>query len=401
MDIKLIIGIVLVVGLIILLLSSLNKNNELLNELGEVKNQNQQLHEQVQNLEAKLKITNKELDELKNKHKLLKEELESAKNDLVDKQNKITSLNNLLKELEEKNQELKNELDEKNRLLIEKEHSLRNASDTITSLKNEVIEIENKINNYISWFRSNAIIPKNERTNIFIRSAKEKCVKEDYLLLPCLSFLIKQTLDFNYKHETNDKLYSITEMLNNYYGDCEDFSLLFKAIIKEFQADNYKLKVLGKGGDRSIIYSDRDGTYYYYPNTSFIELDNLGKYHIYMACYWQYVDYENNTKIGHCANLFTKKVISSSQDLTNNYLKDSYVIEPQNGFCISMIDSFNQKCVNEKVIKVCENSDLDCQNQFNKIVLIVTDNDFFIFLEDKWLAYSEYLEKIKEIEKKA
>lgn len=365
----------------------------------------QNLRNEISNLEyLNSKMTN-ELNETKYELEIiikekndLELELNKTNNEIVKKNLQIIEMQNKIKDLEEKINFLSVELDKKNKELEIKNLQYSNATNTIKILKEEVLNIEEKINNYISWFRSNAVLPKNERTNIFIRSAKEKCVKENYLILPCLSFLIKYTLDFNYKADENDKLYSIDEMLKRYYGDCEDYSLLFKAIIKEFQKDNYKLKVLGNGNDLNIILQEKDGTTYFYRNTSFLELDNLGIYNIYMVCYWEYI--ENDTKIGHCANLFTKNIISSSKDINNNFLKGSYIIEPQNGFCISEIANYNKKCQSDSPIKFCENNEIDCQDKFNKIVILATDNDFFIFLDDKWITYSEYLNKIKEIENK-
>ncbi|MEM4367470.1 MAG: hypothetical protein QXO21_00380 [Candidatus Anstonellales archaeon] len=367
-----------------------SKVKTLRNEISNLENLNNKI-----NLE--LNKTIHELQIIKKQKNNLELELNKTNNELVKKNSQMTEMQNKIKYLEEKINVLTAELDLKNKELEIKNLQYSNATNTIKILNEEVLKIEEKINNYISWFRSNAVIPKNDRTNIFVRSAKEKCVKEDYLILPCLSFLISYTLDFNYKSEENDKLYSIDEMLKRYYGDCEDYSLLFKAIIKEFQKDNYKLKVLGKGNDQTIILQERDGTTYFYRNTSSIELDTLGNYNIYMVCYWERI--ENDTKIGHCANLFTKNVISSSKDINNSYLKGSYIIEPQNGFCISEIANDNKKCLSDTAINFCENNDIYCQDKFNRIVILATDNDFFIFLDDTWISFSEYLDKIKKIEK--
>ena len=181
--------------------------------------------------------------------------------------------------------------------------------------------------------------------------------------------------------------------MKNKGGDCEDYSLFYKA---EF---NYVLnQCLDAGADNIIIEGwtpseDEEERY-------FVEFSKnwflwgateitIPKGFIYpnIVCGNLY-DFSKKDTGGHCVIAFTKNKIKSIKDI--NELNNAPMIEPQNGLYLGLINDESSKTY----ILTKENYDIT----YSYVNLIVTDKDQFLFSDKhrEWLGYSIFKDDMEE-----
>ncbi len=334
------------------------------------------------NSQKELNFTKAELGTKREEAALLQEDIADLRAELNDSEAEVRELEGRLNESEAELEDTKN--------------TLSHAREEIARIREEALAMDEQISESISWFRDNSALPGTLKVDRFLSRVEKSCVNDDTLNLGCASYLMKEDLGFLYKDDpTGDRLYSIDEIIARKGGDCEDYSLFFKALLNRFRDDGLEMEAWTGGIGRYVIYEDAStGRYWYYDNTDGITLGNSKQDNPYAVCY--FTGFANGTRIGHCVIMLTNATIGTPDDISNAALADAPLFEPQDGGYLGNVgDGFF----------VCEEGNEGCDDGDYSLTFVITDSDLFQFSGGKWNYYagrhgeiSGLLERLDKIE---
>lgn len=256
--------------------------------------------------------------------------------------------------------------------------SLDDAQSEFSTLKAEIEDISFSINESIQWFTSNAHLGPS--TDFFSDYAYDKCVTTtDSLNLACIELFMEKRLEFFYKEESPDKLYSIDEMVSRGGGDCEDYSLFLKAILNDLKASNPELEVMGwtKGNQQFIVYEGSSASWFL-KNSQPVFFGSLSDLYPVIFCY--VTSYSDEVLRGHCIVALSEEKIESKADLYK--LNGAETFEPQTGEYKGAISAKYFLCAGE-----------DCGKSTHDIIIVITDDDFYKLVDGEWQSLASYLDK--------
>lgn len=253
----------------------------------------------------------------------------------------------------------------------------------LSQIKTELRSIQSEINSSIDWFKENSYLPSSLLS--FERRSSDDCLDSGYLNLACIAFKMDRELNFKYKTENPDHLFSLTQMVQREGGDCEDFSLFLKAYLNTLKT--HSDYVLGgwknQDGSRYEVY--RSGSTIYYFNGVGVEFGRISSFYPVVICYLTSI--ENGVYQGHCIVALSKSEIKETSDLKN--LKNAILFEPQNGMYMGKIGSD---------LYLCEEGNYNCDKYLNTISFVITDNDLYHFENGKWSNFHDVLNSSVSLE---
>lgn len=301
----------------------------------------------------------------------LKQEITALKSS-----NKVIEEN--LKVLKRNHEILKDEnlkLEKLNRQIIE-ESALKDEK--VKSIEIEVDKTVDKLDNFritvsdsIKWFKENNNVYAFDEYDKIKEEIANKClIREDTcsINLKCIYEVNKKR--FRYRHDEattgkEDFLKDLNFIYDDYGGDCEDFSLLFRG---EY---NYLV-------DQCLMNYSRNKI------TSFTENTSLEGTYMHIIC-------GAFNFGGHCLVAFTKDMINNSLDVYST-LKDSMMVEPQNGEYYGRIGEEDQ-------IKIFPNGVPPTTLYF--VSMVIAEDDLMIFDEYadeiEWTGYKDFLTKAQSL----
>ena len=350
--------------LAIMLIMSDDENRALRTELDQTK---QTLEDTQEELYEKVELVSQQENQITDQQ----ENLSALSSELQDREDQITSLQQQLVQTESD--------------LQAAETTLQEAEEEISAIKDETEDMAERIEQSIDWFSSNSELPSTLKVDRFINKAEDGCIDGDELNLGCISYLMAEELEFSYKLDPEgDTLYSIDDIVERKGGDCEDYSLFFKAVLNHIGED-LKLEAWEPGTGRYELYTDYETqTIWYYDDTDGKKIH--GDLNPYVACY--YYDRYGEVWIGHCIIMLTEQEIDSPDSISMETLSDAQFFEPQDGkYMGTMGDQFG----------TCYDGEENCEDEFNNIVFIITDGDLFEFSNNRWNYYGGYLERTETI----
>lgn len=306
-------------------------------------------------------------------------ELENRMEEIERQKGDISALGQELNASRAETRSLMRRLNETEAELEETRDTLAEASDEISRIREEALEMDEQINESIAWFKDNAELPETLKADRFVNHVEKSCVGDSTLRLACVSYLMKEDLGFMYKDDpTGDRLYSIEEIITRRGGDCEDYSLFYKALLNRFEGEDLSLEAWTTGTGRYVIYEDTStGRYWYYDDSDGITLGNAKVEKPYVACY--FYGMEGETRVGHCIIMLANSTIDSPDDITNKKLDGAMLFEPQDGQYMGSIgDEYT----------VCEEGDETCDMEDYSLTFIITDSDLFEFSGGEWDYYA-------------
>ncbi|MCI0503899.1 hypothetical protein L0Y65_04260 [Candidatus Micrarchaeota archaeon] len=337
------------------------------------------------NLRAELAATKANLSSAQYALGMREDELERKNGDIGRQQEQIGNLSLALAGRLSDIEELRERLNESEAELEKTKNTLAEAEEDIARIREEAIAMDGQISESIQWFRDNSALPSTLKTDRFMNKVEKNCEKDDTLNLACVSYLMEEELGFVYKDDpTGDRLYSIDEIIARKGGDCEDYSLFFKAFLNGIRQEDLGIEAFTAGAGKYVVYEDAgEGRYWYYEDSEGVAIGNAENSNPYSVCY--FFETQGATRIGHCLIMLTNRTIDSPDDITNANLAGSALFEPQDGRYMGGIG---------EEFTVCEDGDSSCGMRDYALAFIITDADLYHFSEGKWNYYEGRKEEL-------
>lgn len=297
-------------------------------------------------------------------------------------------------ELESKSEELQQTQEEKSR----REEELKGQQSRLDNLTDEFTQLQTSLNQSMSWFRDNAQLPVQTNWNAknLADRAVEDCVDGTELNLACINHILERTATIAYRTDKDnasrpaDHLQSIDETFRTGGGDCEDYSLLLKAVLNTLRTrGDYKLLAWQAGGAGEFrVYPKASlgetEKYWYYPNADRIVIGDLSKELAWVVCF------PTTSGSGHCTVAVGGQAPEGRETVPD--LTGARVFEPQNGRYLGSVGAEFALCRPQ--------AQNDCWSVPNTIVMVVGDGDFYKVQGRQWNGYGGLYQKI-EAEKNA
>jgi len=273
--------------------------------------------------------------------------------------------------------------------LNESKQDLAGQQQKAEALKYELSTLEDTINSSISWFRGNAYMPANYSwtADIFMTRIMSDCVDKGSLNLACISHLMENTaFAIHYREDiaagSEDHLQSVKETIQLGWGDCEDYSLIFKAILNSARKLNASLNIMAwqpaESGEFRVYPKEtpgETGAFWVYSNA---KAANMGSpSHAYVICY------SVDESSGHCTVALSDVDVQESSQVPS--LEGAYSFEPQSGRYLRKLG---------QSLSICTES--GCKQQGGKIWMVISDSDLYMYGEGGWQGYADYLSRAKE-----
>ena len=273
--------------------------------------------------------------------------------------------------------------------LNESMQSLEGQQQKTEALKSELSTLEATINSSIAWFRDNAYMPGNYSwtSDIFMTRIMSDCVDKGSLNLACVSHLMENTaFSIHYREDiaagSEDHLQSVKETIRLGWGDCEDYSLIFKAILNSARKLNASLNIVAwqpaESGEFRVYPKEtpgETGAFWVYSNAKGANMGSPS--HAYVICYT--VD----SSSGHCTVALSDVDVQESSQVPS--LEGAYAFEPQSGRYLGKLG---------QSLSICTQS--GCKQQGGKIWLVIADSDLYMYGDNGWQGYADYLSRVDE-----
>ncbi|VVB66394.1 Uncharacterised protein [Candidatus Gugararchaeum adminiculabundum] len=304
-------------------------------------------------------------------------ELEITRSNLADTQHELNLTWGELAQTQEDLAAANNEIAEKNTVLTE-------TKEELVSVQSDLNRVSDTINSSIQWFEDNSLMPDYEGF-AFMNYIDLYCVTGSKVKLGCIDSILKDKKGVAYIDEEGyDQLYSLKEIIKRKGGDCEDFSLLLKAILNTLKKNGKDLDVEAwdsAGSGQYIIYEEGD-SYFYYPDATGKKLGSIQDLNPYVICFSQ-------GESGHCIIALSTSKINSVADVRK--IDRSATFEPQTGQYLGKIGTDYY---------VCTDGEDGCDQEINHIYFVISDNDLYTFSGGKWTSYAYYSGKIETLEQR-
>jgi len=321
-------------------------------------------------------------------------EFESFKENATEEINRLIEENKrILDALNERENEIDALKKEYENLSIEYAELNRDAEEMLGTID----EYKKDIEASMEWFEMNSNI--NMINDSFAREKlkgllQSRCIeKNDDLCIintGCIYLVNSEYFDAEYINDTSiyeeeDKLQSLDEFLMHRGGDCEDFSLFYRAelafLIEKCGGREVVLDSWQPVEHEKRFWLDAGHNWYLrYADGMFLK----GYKYPYVVCGMLY-DSVNEEKGGHCMIALAKEEINGVDDI--ELLNGGVLIEPQDGRFVDYIGN--------KTILVADEEDFDAPYYIYEVII---DNDL-LFFRDEWLGFAlfdERLDSIKE-----
>jgi hypothetical protein len=294
------------------------------------------------------------------------------------------------------------------------------------NLLTDVQKYKNEMQESLAWYKANAIINQSDELSRTRREIDRSCydVKGDTcsIKLGCFYLINSEFLNLKYKsdekvYDQDDHIGSIIDFIDSKGGDCEDYSLFFKAeynyavsqcegknIILEGWENKYD-KTLGREDDLDLDFVNG----WYMPDVTAVNIEG----YIYPNIICGDLAITDGNVSGHCMIALSNVEIKTISDIP--LLIGAYIIEPQDGsFYGNIKESIPRSSYYQlqpiHLIGYYENQDVYLQNrnwsEYNEndmlVASVITDNDFFLYSNDdlEWKSTYDYKELLIQEESK-
>jgi len=343
---------------------------------------NSALERKIASLNATAAATSQQLSGVQSAYASLGKKYEKSQGELASAESLLIQSNGDLELARSRLLQTENALNESRQNLA----GQRQKADAISK---ELSALENTINVSIAWFRDNADMPENYTwsADIFMSRVMSDCVDKGGLNLACISHLMENTaFAIHYRSDivsgSEDHLQSVKETIGLGWGDCEDYALIFKAILNSARKKNASLGIVAwqpaESGEFRVYPKEapgETGAFWVYKNAKGASMGSPS--HAYVICY------SVDEKSGHCTVALSDADVQSSSQVPS--LQGAYAFEPQSGRYLGKLG---------ESLSVCTHT--GCKSMGGKVWLVIADNDLYVYGENGWQGYSDYLSRVQE-----
>jgi len=275
---------------------------------------------------------------------------------------------------------------------------LKDVKNETLGLLDTIEEYQKEIESSMEWFKQNSELGETQMEETVKARIESACMNmkrdECQIKTGCFYLLNEERWDITYKSDAQtsgraDKMMSLTEFLDNSGGDCEDYSMFYKAefnhLLEECEKNNAKTisieawyRAGASGGIHWLSYEKK--WYFEFVNGIFLEPDYI---YPHVVCGYIF-DLRTQQLGGHCILAFTKNKIESVEDIEKE-LRLAPVIEPQNGKYLGLIEDTTSGIYLN-------------QGQGSYITTVISDNDYFMSTDNGWTGYSLFNKQLEEKE---
>ncbi len=225
-------------------------------------------------------------------------------------------------------------------------------SHDVTTATTLIDEYRTTLKSNLEWFKENAVLndtsfpeydpraPDRIRATLMNRctNLEDSKASSCTIKIPCIVYTNSQSLFLDYKTDVSvtgeeDALLPLREIVDNGGGDCEDYSLLFKAqinLLKSACGEEFNLETMEYTGEnRYFPYYDAEGKENRDWFVQGYAARTLPAHYTHPVIVCGTV-VEPDSRFGHCLIAFTQSPIRTVQDLMTQ-LPGAPLIEPQNG----------------------------------------------------------------------
>jgi len=307
----------------------------------------------------------------------------------VSAQKELSATSELLGTEEAKLASTSKQLSQAEAALNDSRQNLAGQQQKADALNKELNQLESSINESLAWFRDNAYMPVNYTwtADIFMTRVMSDCTDKGSLNLACVSHLMENTA-FAIHYRTGglpgnvNHFKGVKGTIDEGWGDCKDYSLLFKAILNSVRRQNASLSIVAwqpaSSGDFRVYPKEtpgETGPYWVYANAKGA---NMGApQHAYVICY------SVDAASGHCTVALSDADVQASQQVP--LLVGAYAFEPQSGRYLGRLG---------ESLSICTGS--GCKQQGGKIWLVISDSDLYMYGDNGWQGYADYLSRVQE-----
>jgi uncharacterized coiled-coil protein SlyX len=343
---------------------------------------NSALEKKISSLNATVAATSQSLSGMQSSYAALSKKYEKSQSDLANTESQLLQSGNDLALAQAR-------LLQAEKALNESKQDLAGQQQKADAIKSELTQLETTINSSISWFRENAYMPANYSwaSDIFMSRVMSDCTDRGSLNLACVSHLMENTaFAIHYREDKvssgkDDFLQSVKQTIDSGWGDCEDYSLIFKAILNSARQKNASLNIMAwqpaESGEFRVYPKEtpgETGPYWVYSNA---KAANMGSpSHAYVICY------SVDESSGHCTVALSNSDVQSSSQVPS--LQGAYAFEPQNGRYLGKLGDS---------LSICTSS--GCKQQGGKVWLVISDSDLYMYGDNGWQGYADYVAKVK------
>ncbi|MCX6771754.1 MAG: hypothetical protein NTX79_06895 [Candidatus Micrarchaeota archaeon] len=352
-------------------------------------NANSALERKIASLNATAASTSQKLAGLQSEYSLLRQNYAQSQSELSNAESLLMQSSNRVALMQAQLLQTEAELNESRQ-------SIAGQQQKLYALNSEFSTLESTINSSIAWFRGNAYMPKDfgfiadagqQRVMAgFIPRIESDCVDSGSLNLACISHLMENTaFSIHYRSDTvagsEDHLQSVKETIGLGWGDCEDYSLILKAILNSVRKDNASLSIVAwqpaDSGEFRVYPKEtpgESGAFWVYKNAKGAPMGSPR--HAYVICY------SVDAQTGHCTVALSDADVQSSNQVPS--LQGAYAFEPQSGRYLGKLG---------ESLSICTHS--GCKNMGGVVWLVISDSDLYIYGENGWEGYADYLAKVE------
>ncbi|MDD2655769.1 MAG: hypothetical protein PHQ80_03835 [Candidatus ainarchaeum sp.] len=346
-------------------------------------NMNQGLESQLSSTQSELGQTKVDLQMANRQVDWLEGELQETRINLLITREELSETKNMLNFTQHELARTMATLDLTQGELEATQSELESTVAEFEQLGEEISELSESIDSSIQWFKGNAALPVSmNRIYVDVRSS---CESGGVLNLGCAVFIMEREIPFEYRDEMPDRLYSISEMARKRGGDCEDYSLLLKALINTFRQTGRDMEVQAWESKPGTYVIYDDGSTMWYVAGEGKSLGNIQDLTPYVICF--VTGFQGSQFQGHCVVAVGDEV-GGAEGL--RALDGAKTFEPQTGQYLGSIGS---------QYNLCGDGDEFCGTDIGDIVLIIADDDLYQFSEGGWKSYESYGRTTDELQR--
>ncbi|MDD5172336.1 MAG: hypothetical protein PHF60_04860 [Candidatus ainarchaeum sp.] len=249
------------------------------------------------------------------------------------------------------------------------------AKQDLLDLRRSITDVQNSLNESTQWFTDNSRMSGSLEN--FTADVEDACITDTVLDLACIKDEMSNRLDFRFRSEWEDRLYSIDEMVGRQGGDCDDYSLFMKAMLNTMKEDKIAANLSARNNNLHAVFMGLGDERSPYDTSDMEYVGDLQSIYPIAICYT--LSAHEEAISGHCIDALSTVPIESLDDLAK--LDGAQTFDPQDGTYTGEIgDEFY----------ICQDGETDCERNRDSVTVVITDGDIYEFKEGRWNYLGQY-----------